>query len=273
MRVHAIETGTVRLHPRQVEGRGGRNRALRTIAERAWTEPLPILAWLIEHPDGLIVVDTGESSHVNDKGWQPAWHPYFRFAVRLDVTPEQEIGPRLRALGFDPADVRYVVMTHLHTDHAGGMSHFPQSEFLIARGDWKDAQGFAGKVRGYLPHTFPDWLNPTLIEGEHVVADGVRIEPTPGHTPYHQSVVVEDGARTLFIAGDVAYREDLMRSGTADGVTNDPKTAVATLERIRRFVDERDAVFLPTHDPGSVARLEASSAPARPPAPADPSAA
>jgi N-acyl homoserine lactone hydrolase len=259
MRVHAIQTGTVRVTSKQLRGvGGGRTRAIRTMLDHEWSEPLPILAWLIEHPDGLIVVDTGESSGAMDKGWYPRWQPYWRMAVRFDVKPEDEIGPQLRSRGFDPEDVRTVVLTHLHGDHAGGIPHFPRSELVVARGEWEAAQGFKGEAGGYLPKHFPQWLAPTLIDGEHEVADGVRVMPTPGHTPHHQSVVVETGPRTLFLAGDASYREDLMREGVADGVTTAPAKHEATLARIRAFVDEHDAVFLPAHDPKSVGRLEAA---------------
>jgi glyoxylase-like metal-dependent hydrolase (beta-lactamase superfamily II) len=259
MRVHAIRTGTVWVTSRQLRGvGGGRARAIRTMLDRAWSEPLPILAWLIEHPDGLIVVDTGESAGAGERGWYPWWQPYWRLAVKFEVRVEDEIGPQLRAMGFDPDDVRTVVLTHLHGDHAGGIPHFPRSEIVVARGEWEAAQGFAGEAGGYLPKHFPQWLSPTLIEGEAEIASGVRVVPTPGHTPDHQSVVVETGSRTLFLAGDASYSEALMREGVADGVTTSVSTHLATLASIRAFVDERDAVFLPAHDPASVARLAAA---------------
>ena len=284
MRIHAIQTGTVTLKALQPEGKGGaRTRALRTILHRSWTEPLPILAWVVEHPDGPVVVDTGENAGVMEKGYFPAWHPYARLAMRLDVRPEQEIGPRMRALGLDPEDVRTVVLTHLHTDHVGGVGHFPRSEVVVTRTEWERAQGFAGKVRGYVPHRFPQAVAPRLVdlprdpygpfEASMEVADGIRLVATPGHTPGHISVVVEDGGRTLFLAGDLTYREDILRRGGFDGVTDDPRTSAETVAKVRSFVDERGAVYLPAHDPGARARLEASSAGAPQPPPAGPSAA
>ncbi|MDQ3741263.1 MAG: N-acyl homoserine lactonase family protein [Actinomycetota bacterium] len=260
MHVHAIQTGTVTVTQKQLRGTGsGRIRAIRTMLDRHWTEPLPILAFLIEHPDGLILVDTGESSGTGQPGWVPRWQPYWRLAVRFDVKPEDEIGPQLRARGFDPDDVRTVVLTHLHGDHAGGIPHFPRSEIVIARGEWEAAQGFAGEAGGYLPKHFPQWLAPRLIEGEHRVADGVRVIPTPGHTPHHQSVIVERrGDRPIFLAGDLVYSEELLREGAVDGVTTDPVQAAETVLEARKYVDAKDAVFLPTHDPGSPARLEAA---------------
>lgn len=101
MKVHAIPTGTVAIRPRQLAARGPAPlRLAATLSDRRWTEPLPILAWLIEHPEGLIVVDTGESARVGEPGHLPRWQPYFKLAVRARVAPDEEIGPRLRALGF-----------------------------------------------------------------------------------------------------------------------------------------------------------------------------
>ena len=93
MRIHAIQTGTVAIRERQRAGTGpGPARALLTLADRRWTEPLPILAWVVEHPDGLILVDTGETARAAERGYFPAWNPYFRFGARMQVTPAQEVG-------------------------------------------------------------------------------------------------------------------------------------------------------------------------------------
>jgi hypothetical protein len=89
MRVHAIQTGTVAVKSRQREGKGrGPARLVSTLIDRNWTDPLPIFAWLIEHPEGLIVVDTGETSRVTDRGYFPWWQPYFKLGVREWVAPK-----------------------------------------------------------------------------------------------------------------------------------------------------------------------------------------
>src|SRR5439155_5251275 len=121
MRIHAIQTGTVAIKTRQLSGRGrGALRPYITLLDPTWTEPLPIYAWVIEHPEGLIVVDSGETARVNEKGYFPGWNLYFRRNVREWIELEEEIGPRMRALDLSLGDVRTVIMTHLHTDHAGG---------------------------------------------------------------------------------------------------------------------------------------------------------
>ena len=165
MKVHAIQTGTVQVHERQRAGHGrGVLRFANMLLDRRWTEPLPIYAWVIEHPEGVIVVDTGETARAGAPGYFPRWHPYFRIGVRERVDPEQEIGPQLRSLGIRPDDVRRVVLTHLHTDHAGGLRHFPRSEILVTRTEYEQAKGLRGKTRGYLPHRWPPGFAPRLVD-------------------------------------------------------------------------------------------------------------
>src|SRR3954447_331810 len=165
MKIHAIQTGTVSLTTRWREGAGrGQLRLLNTIRDREWTEPLPIYAFAIEHPEGVIVFDAGETARVAEPGYFPRWHPVFRLAVKMEVRPEEEIGPRLEALGIAPRDVRRVVLSHLHTDHAGGLHHFEGVEILTARAELAAAKGFAGLVRGYPSNRWPAGFDPTLGE-------------------------------------------------------------------------------------------------------------
>ncbi len=79
MRIHALQTGTVAIKQRQRQGVGlGTRRRLNTLFDSAWTEPLPIYVWVIEHPEGIIVVDTGETARAAEPGYFPWWHPYYR---------------------------------------------------------------------------------------------------------------------------------------------------------------------------------------------------
>ncbi len=83
MRIHTMQTGTVAIKQRQRQGVGlGTRRRLNTLFDSAWTEPLPIYVWVIEHPEGIIVVDTGETARAAEPGYFPWWHPYYRFNVR-----------------------------------------------------------------------------------------------------------------------------------------------------------------------------------------------
>lgn len=268
VKVHAIQTGTVAVKTRQQAGIGpGPLRLVTTLADRKWTKRLPIYAWVIEHPEGLVVIDTGETARVSESGYFPAWHAYFKFGVREWVEPREEIGPRLEELGLSPRDVRWVVMTHLHTDHAGGLAHFPHSEVLIARDEFQQARGFMGKVRGYLPHRWPEWLEPRLFELKpkpfgpfpHSLqvtdAGDLTIVATAGHTKGHISVVLEEGDSAIFFAGDASYTEGLMLDEVTDGVAPDQRSARQSLRRIRELSEPRPTVYVPSHDPDSADRL------------------
>ncbi len=270
MKIHAIETGRVMVKQGQLHGRGGdRSRVWRTMLGREWTPWLPIHCWAIEHPEGVILVDTGETARALGPGHAPRWNPYFKLAVRFDVTAEREVGPQLRRAGIEPADVRWVVLTHMHGDHVGGLSHFPRAEIVAARAEVEFASGFQGKLRGYLPHTLPAWFAPRLVELDAgprgafsaslplTDARDVWLVATPGHTPHHISVTVEDGERCVMLAGDMSYTQQAMVDQVIDGVTADGATARDSLRRTLEHVQTQPTVYLPSHDPEGAARLQA----------------
>jgi glyoxylase-like metal-dependent hydrolase (beta-lactamase superfamily II) len=250
MRVHAIETGRVRIKASQIIGRGhGVRRRLAPLFDAEWSDWLPVNAYAIERRDGAILVDTGASAHLKRL---PRWHPYFRSSVLFDIDPEQEAGARLRALGFASADVRRVVLTHLHIDHDSGLCAFPTSEILVHPGELERAAGLAGRLRGYLPQRWPNAFDPKPLilddgpygpfpQSKRLTADGaVVVVATGGHTRDHLSVIVEDGDQAVFIAGDASYDEGTMLEGTIDGVSDDETQAAATLAAIRTFAEAPD---------------------------------
>jgi len=267
-KIHAIQTGTVAVTASWREGEGhGRRRLLHTILDRDWTEPLPIYAFVIEHAEGVIVLDTGEDARASQRSYFPRWHPGIR-AFREWVEPEQEIGPQLEQLGIRPRDVRWVVMTHLHTDHAGGLHHFPDNEILVTRTELEFASGVRGRLRGYVANKhWPTSFEPSVLELEPAsfgpfpeslrltAAGDVVIVPLPGHTPGQIGVAIQEDGHTVLLAGDSSYTEGLMLRGKADGVGVDDRLQRLTHERIRAYAADNPTVYLVAHDPGTAARL------------------
>ena len=263
--IHPIQTGHVQVKAAQRKRKAGG--LVRVLFDREWTEWLPIYAWAIEHPEGVIVVDTGDTARTTEPGYFPRWHPYYRTSVRMDVAPAQEIGPQLKQIGIDPADVRTVILTHFHTDHAGGLHHFPESEILVQGDDYEDAQGLRGKLQGYLPHRWPEWFAPTPIPFRPVAlgpfaqsypvtaAGDVIVVPTPGHTPHHISVIVNVDGVSYFLAGDTSYTEALLLAREPDGVSPSRSTALQTIDAILTYAQAQPTVYLPSHDPQSAERL------------------
>lgn len=277
MEIHAIQTGTVMVKTRQVAGVGrGRRRRLNMLLDRNWSEPLPIYAYAIEHPEGVIVVDTGDTARASQPGYFPSWHPYFRYGVRIQVEPEEEIGPQLRRLGIEPGDVRRVVLTHLHTDHAGGLHHFQGTEILASRRDLEEASGLRGRLLGYPNDRWPEWFEPTAVELPPTpygpfphslpltAAGDVTLVPLPGHTAGHMGVVVDEGVRLVLLAGDSSYTEELMLRGVVDGPSPNDDLARLTHRRIRELAADRPTVYLVAHDPETGDRLARRTAVGRP---------
>jgi glyoxylase-like metal-dependent hydrolase (beta-lactamase superfamily II) len=217
----------------------------------------------------VIVVDTGQGEHLLDHG--RSLHPYIRWEVSFRITPEEEIGPQLRARGVGPRDIKRVVLTHLHIDHDGGLKHFPDSEITVGAGELKMAKGWMGALRGYLPNRWPSWFDPVPLELSPTASGPFAFErrltpagdvlavATPGHTAHHLSVIVYDGDAAIFLAGDASYDQDLMLAGKVDGVSPNVSVSRQTLGAIRQFASLQPTIYLPTHDPSAASRLAARS--------------
>jgi N-acyl homoserine lactone hydrolase len=228
---------------------------------------IPILAWVIAHPEGVIVVDSGETARVLEPGFFPPLSRWFmQRSFRWNITPEDEIGPQMEKLGFAADRARMVVLTHTHVDHSDGLHHFPGVPVLVSRAE-HDALQRAGVFHGAVTSQWPVDLQLELIDYEPesigpfkesypLTGDGrVRLIPTPGHTAGHQSVVVQNGEKMIFIAGDSAFDTPGLREGHIDGVSFDARVVNETQQQIRDFAAQYPTVYLPSHDADAPRRL------------------
>src|SRR3954451_14314255 len=163
------------------KGVGNLLRTFLTAPRSRWLT-MPIPAFLVEHPEqGPVLIDTAFDPVVATDRKQS----FGRIGAAM-FTPENvdPVSSQLRARGIDPADVRTVVMTHLHFDHASGIGQFPNAEFIVERREKAAVKG--GLLKGYVPSHLDATSNWREIDvaGEYdVLGDGsLRLHFTPGHT-------------------------------------------------------------------------------------------
>lgn len=265
VRVIPLQTGTISIHPSHRRLRGpAAGRFARILADPRWTAYLPIHAWLVEHPEGLFLVDTGETPRVAEANYFP--NPVFRRLLRYHVGPQDGLTQALGRAGHAPAGLGRVVLTHLHTDHTGGLGDVAGVPALVA------ATELARPPVGAVPERWPAGWQPTPVafedgpfgpfDASHTLtrAGDVRLLPTPGHTAGHLSVAVDTGRELIVLAGDASFTEGQVARGEVAGIVADVAGARDTLRRLRELARTRRVVYLPTHDAGSRERLAASAA-------------
>jgi glyoxylase-like metal-dependent hydrolase (beta-lactamase superfamily II) len=269
LKVTAIQTGTGNPLVRLIaspQNLGTLRRRLGILFCRQRTGPHPINAYLIEHPEGLIVVDTGDTARKSDRGYMPRLNPGFSRSIDIRVAPEEEIGPQLNALGIRSADVRLVVLTHLHHDHTGGLHHFPHNRILSSAENLRFARRWGGLVAA-VPRNWPIWFNPEPLQfsgpavgpfdrSAPLTRDGSIFDvETPGHMTGHVSVVARSEGLTYVLAGDLTYRQYLLMDDVVDGMTENPAVSLASQRAMKKFAESESTVLLPAHDPEAARRL------------------
>ncbi len=273
IRITAIQTGTAECHVRQEEGRDGASPLRRKIdifRDSEWTDPKPIYAYLIEHPEGLFVVDTGDNARNSEQsGYLPRFNPFFQKMVSIKVAPEEEVGPQLSRLGIDPArDVTAVLMTHLHHDHTGGLGHFPHTPILASEENITISRRKKTMV-GALTSSWPRWFDPKPLEfsggplGEFartapVTSDGsIFAVDIPGHMEGQVAFLVRAGEVTYALVGDLTYSQELLLDDVVDGVSTDPTLSLISQRKMKALAESEPLVLLPAHDPNAGSRLAA----------------
>ena len=182
--------------------------------------PLAMRPMLVEHPDGLVLIDNGLGNKEDAK---------FKDIFGID-NAGTDPGPTrledaLKELGYVPADVKWMIDTHLHFDHAGGNTTvdgealqrpsasaptrltFPNATYVVQKGELDYARHTNERTRAsYLPHNFEPvdaagkWK---LIEGDVEILPGIRSLMMPGHVPYHQAILVQSGGETACFLADL----------------------------------------------------------------------
>ncbi len=227
----------------------------------------PVLAFLVEHPEkGYGLFDTGlDASFAHSPRGNFGW--LLGRAVKVRTSPGMDTASRLKALGVSPGDIAFVVLSHLHLDHPGGLPALPTGARPVVYADAEElkiARSFFGLFKGYIgKHLQGFTITPLSYSGPlspfdnvcDLFGDGsIFVLRTPGHTPGHVSVLFNMKKGPLLLTFDAAHR----RVNLDEGIPPKGEYAMAleSLAKLRRFTEEHPSVrILFGHDPDQIERL------------------
>lgn len=265
MKIHAIQTGSVAVTASFLVKKGrGLAARFHFLFDREYTSFLPIYCYVIEHPEGLILVDTGAAETISQSPPRGTLRllerAFFNRIFRFSVRKEDTVAEQLVRMGLRPSMVRKIVLTHLHLDHVQGLRYFPQAMVYIHEAEYR--RSFAA-VRAL----FPGWLRPFNFSFEPntdpdfgaafpLTAMGdLYAVPAPGHTRGHVAVILRDGEERYLFAGDTTADQNALLGEVHAGADTDYRLSSGTYAKIRAFAARNRVVYLPAHDPDAARRL------------------
>ena len=214
--------------------------------------PLALRCLLVEHDDGLVLIDTG----IGNKESQKFIDIYG--VENRGANGRTKLEDALAELGRRPEDVRWVINTHLHFDHAGGNTTpdglaFPRARYVVQHGELDFASHTNERTAGsYLAHNFTS-VPFKLLEGEAEILPGIRGIPTPGHVPYHQSILIQSAGETACFVADLVPTAAHLPLPWIMGYDLEPLVTLETRKRIYHRAEAEGWLLVFEHDPATVA--------------------
>lgn len=202
----------------------------------------PVTAFLIDHPTGLALFDTG----LGKRFVRPAGTEREGF---IDIEQGQTMEEHVQRIGIDPKDIRWIISSHFHADHSGGNAQFPNATIVVHEKEAEYAHDMAdGQL--YCLDEFETGQPLQKISGEHdLFGDGtVVIFPTPGHTPGHQSARVRTDGGDVVLTADCCNMQRSLDDLRLPDHCHDAELSIASLKLLKSMRD-KGARVLPSHDP------------------------
>lgn len=202
-------------------------------------QDFPLIAYYLEG-EHRILVDTGGSPPDSVAGRNAA--PYKR-------SPAQELDRALDAIGVSPGDIEYVILTHLHWDHAANMHFFPNATIYCQMIELDGLENSENAKKGY-DISYVRSFNYHLIDGDDQIFDGVSVILAPGHTPGMQCVAVDTSYGNVIISGDlITLRESLSYDPPRFNALLYSDSAFGVAQKSFEKILSASRLILPGHDP------------------------
>jgi len=270
VKVHGLCVGTVAVKTTfKTKNGNGFLSKINILLAKYYTEYMPIWVWVIEHPEGLIVVDTGENTDSMDVDKylsKESWYAKYQFknACNVKIQSQNELNNQLKKVNLKVEDVKLVVLTHMHLDHIDGLKFFPKQEIMVGNFEFTHPDNVFSSI-------LPSWFNPNKVEYVNnrievfnqaypvTKAEDLLYIPTPGHTLGHSSLVFKTDDFDIIFAGDSSYDQAQVINGELPGANTDYVKTAETYKNLLAYASLRKTVYLPTHDANSGQRLVSKS--------------
>jgi glyoxylase-like metal-dependent hydrolase (beta-lactamase superfamily II) len=214
---------------------------------------VPIMCFLLVHDEGVVLFETGMNPEVR-RDPIAHWGSLARERLVPELPNGASVTERISQANVVASDLRYVINSHLHNDHAGMNTAFDRSVLLVRASEYSHATSLMDAPNtGYVRSDFYSDGDPqATIEYDDtfdVFSDGsVTLVSTPGHSPGHQSLrVTFPSGKRFVISGDAVYKRTSLCDGCPPGVLWDKAQAEASVQRLMRMHDGGDTILV-NHD-------------------------
>jgi glyoxylase-like metal-dependent hydrolase (beta-lactamase superfamily II) len=266
VKIHGLSIGTVAVKKNfKTKNGAGFLSKINILLGKEFTAYLPIWVWVIEHPEGTIVIDTGENTESLDIDKYLAKESFFaryqfKHACKVKIQPQEELNHQLNKINIEVDDVKLVILTHLHSDHVDGLKFFPKQEILLGKYE------FLHPDNCFLS-TLPSWFKPKTVDFlQNKIevfnqaypisqSEDLLLIPTPGHTLGHNSVLLKTDDFHIIFGGDSSYHQDQVLKGEMAGANTDYNKTKQTYKNFLDYAALRRTIYLPTHDENAGQRL------------------
>lgn len=217
---------------------------------------VPVLSFLIDHPKGRVVFDTGMPAGLRANPDDAIGRYLARIFSAPDFTPAQDIDKQLEAIGVDPGSIDTVVNSHLHFDHCAGNHLLPNARIIVQRREAEAVREAGPPKHGFYAGSMLEGRDVKEVDGElDLFGDGrVTLLPTYGHTPGHQSLRLRCDSGETVLAGDCCYFHRTLRDERLPALVHDRQEQLRSIARLRAMA-ERGAQIIAGHDPDQYAAM------------------
>jgi len=216
---------------------------------------VPVPFFLIQYKGKNILFDTGNALEVANnpqEHWGDIVNVYFP-----EMAESEFVGNQLKnILGISADEIDYVILSHLHLDHAGGVGVFKNATYIVHEKEYEWAfSPECSQKSAYIMRDITKDVNWLKINNEFSIGfdlfndSVIKIYPTPGHTPGHISVFINlENSKPMFLTSDSCYTEENLNDNIPPGLAWSESESIKTLEFIKKMQAENIEIVV-GHDP------------------------